>query len=162
MADRIELTGLQCYGYHGVLPHEREHGQTFTVDITCWAELAPAAQGDDLTHTINYAELAEMAAGVVEGEPRQLIETVAADIAERAMADYDLLHAVEVTVHKPHAPIPRTFADVAVVARRSRKRAAGANAPTARIADAPTPRHGGAPTARESGARAEAPTKAGE
>lgn len=151
MADRIELTGLQCYGYHGVLPHEREHGQTFTVDITCWAELAPAAQGDDLTQTINYAELAEMAAGVVEGEPRQLIETVAADIAERAMADYDLLHAVEVTVHKPHAPIPRTFPGTA-----------GANAPTARIADAPTPRHGGAPTARESGARAEAPTKAGE
>jgi len=30
-------------------------------------------------------------------------------------------HAVEVTVHKPSAPIPLTFADVSVTARRSRR-----------------------------------------
>ena len=32
-----------------------------------------------------------------------------------------LLHAVEVTIHKPQAPIPLEFGDVAVTARRSRK-----------------------------------------
>lgn len=121
MADRIELTGLVCYGYHGVLEHEKRQGQTFTVDVTCWLDTAEAARDDDLTKTVNYAELAELAHEIVTGPPRDLIETVAGEIADSALENYDPLHAVEVTIHKPHAPIPLPFADVAVVARRSRK-----------------------------------------
>ncbi|MBC3185710.1 dihydroneopterin aldolase [Corynebacterium sp. zg-331] len=123
MADRIELTGLACYGYHGVFPEERREGQDFLVDVTCWLDARPAAAGDDLALTLNYAELAELAHRVVTGPPRDLIETVAAEIADSAMARFDLLHAVEVTVHKPQAPIPLAFGDVAAVARRSRKHA---------------------------------------
>ena len=55
---------------------------------------------------------------------RNLIETVAAEIADAVMDD-ERLHAVEVVVHKPDAPIPLTFADVAVVARRSRRNGRG-------------------------------------
>ncbi|PAT07621.1 dihydroneopterin aldolase [Corynebacterium hadale] len=121
MADRIELKGLQCYAHHGVLPHETEFGQSFTVDITCWVDFAEAAAGDDLTKTINYAELAQLAYDVAAGTPRQLIETVATEIADTAMDRFDALHAIEVTVHKPHAPIPLVFDDVAVVCRRNRK-----------------------------------------
>lgn len=120
MADRIELTGLECFGYHGVLPEEKKTGQRFYVDATCWLDTAPAAASDDLTLTLNYAELAELIHDIVTGEPRDLIETVAAEIADTAMQRYEFLHAVEITVHKPSAPIPLTFADVAVVARRSR------------------------------------------
>lgn len=122
MADRIELKGLECYGYHGVLPAEKETGQHFYVDATCWLDCAPAAAADDLTLTLNYAELAELIHTIVTGEPRDLIETVAAEIADTVMARYEFLHAVEITIHKPSAPIPLTFTDVAVVARRSRTR----------------------------------------
>ncbi|MCQ9339969.1 dihydroneopterin aldolase [Corynebacterium phoceense] len=121
MADRIELTGLECFGYHGVFEEEKRTGQPFIVDITCWLNFAEAAADDDLTKTINYAELAEVAAEVVEGPARDLIETVATDVANAAMRRFEELYAVEVTIHKPKAPIPRTFGDVAVVARRSRK-----------------------------------------
>lgn len=121
MADRIELTGLECFGYHGVFAEEKRTGQPFIVDITCWLNFAEAAADDDLTKTINYAELAEVAAEVVEGPARDLIETVATDVANAAMRRFEELYAVEVTIHKPNAPIPRTFGDVAVVARRSRK-----------------------------------------
>lgn len=121
MADRIELTGLECFGYHGVFEEEKRTGQPFIVDITCWLSFAEAAADDDLTKTINYAELAEVAAEVVEGPARDLIETVATDVANAAMRRFEELYAVEVTIHKPKAPIPRTFGDVAVVARRSRK-----------------------------------------
>ena len=121
MADRIELTGLECFGYHGVFDEEKRTGQPFIVDITCWLNFAEAAADDDLTKTINYAELAEVAAEVVEGPARDLIETVATDVANAAMRRFEELYAVEVTIHKPKAPIPRTFGDVAVVARRSRK-----------------------------------------
>ncbi len=123
MADRIELKGVECFGYHGVFPEEKREGQKFIVDITCWLDFSGAAAADDLTQTINYAELAELAVEVVEGPARDLIETVATEVAERALAAQPALYAIEVTVHKPQAPIPHAFADVAVVARRSRKHA---------------------------------------
>lgn len=120
MADRIELRGLTVRGYHGVFDHERRDGQDFVVDITLWIDLAAAARSDDLVDTVDYGVLAQRAAAVVAGPPRQLIETVAAEIAEDVMTD-QRVHAVEVVVHKPSAPIPLDFADVAVVARRSRR-----------------------------------------
>ena len=120
MADRIELRGLTVRGHHGVFEHERRDGQDFVVDITVWIDLATAAASDDLADTLDYGVLAQRAAEIVAGPPRKLIETVAGAIAEDVMAD-DRVHAVEVVVHKPSAPIPLQFADVAVVARRSRR-----------------------------------------
>lgn len=125
MADRIEITGLKVHANHGVLPHEAEYGQGFALDIVCWLDFAAAAAGDDLARTVNYAELAQLAHDIAAGTPRRLIETVATEIAESALHRYAVLHAVEVTVHKPHAPIPLLFDDVAVVARRSRKNLKG-------------------------------------
>jgi len=103
-----------------VFEHERRDGQDFVVDITVWVDLAAAAASDYLADTIDYGTLAQQAADVVAGPPRNLIETVAGEIAEIVMTD-DRVHAVEVVVHKPAAPIPLTFEDVAVVARRSRR-----------------------------------------
>ncbi|MEJ5927670.1 dihydroneopterin aldolase [Corynebacterium sp. H128] len=122
MADRIELKAVECFGYHGVLAAEKESGQKFFVDATCWLDFAAAAASDDLTQTVNYAELAELIHRIVTGPSRDLIETVAAEIADAVMTRYDSLHAVEITIHKPAAPIPFPFGDVAVVARRSRRR----------------------------------------
>jgi dihydroneopterin aldolase len=120
MADRIELRGLTVRGRHGVFDHERADGQDFVVDITVWIDLAVAAATDDLADTFDYGVLAARAAAVVAGPARNLIETVAGEIAQDVMKD-ERVHAVEVTVHKPQAPIPQAFDDVAVVARRSRR-----------------------------------------
>jgi dihydroneopterin aldolase len=120
VTDRIELRGLTIRGHHGVFEHERRDGQDFVIDITVWIDLAVAAASDDLADTVDYGALAQLAADVVAGPPRDLIETVAAEIADGLMVD-ERLHAVEVVVHKPDAPIPLTFSDVAVVARRSRR-----------------------------------------
>jgi dihydroneopterin aldolase len=120
MTDRITLTGLRVHGRHGVFEHERREGQDFLVDITVWIDTDRAAATDELTDTLHYGELAERAAAIVGGPPRNLIETVAAEIADDVMRDARA-HAVEVTVHKPSAPIPLPFTDVAVTARRSRR-----------------------------------------
>jgi dihydroneopterin aldolase len=127
MTDRIELRGLTVRGHHGVFEHERLDGQDFVVDVTVWIDLAAAAASDDLVDTLDYGALAQLAADVVAGPPRNLIETVAAEIAEGVMTD-ERVHAVEVVVHKPSAPIPLTFNDVAVVARRSRRGCRGVEA----------------------------------
>ena len=120
MTDRITLTGLRVRGNHGVFDHERRDGQEFVVDVTVWIDLDRAAASDDLTETLHYGELASRVAEIVGGEPRNLIETVGTEIAEDVMKD-GRAHAVEVTLHKPNAPIPLDFADVAVTIRRSRR-----------------------------------------
>lgn len=120
MTDRIELRGLRVRGNHGVFGHERADGQDFIVDITVWMDLATAAASDALADTYDYGVLAQRAAAIIAGPARDLIETVAAEIADEVLGDARV-QAVEVTLHKPHAPIPLTFDDVAVVARRSRR-----------------------------------------
>ncbi|MDH6243661.1 dihydroneopterin aldolase [Mycobacterium sp. OTB74] len=120
MTDRIELRGLTVRGNHGVFDHERVDGQDFVVDITVWIDLAAAAASDELSDTLDYGALAQRAAAIVAGPPRNLIETVSAEIADDVMSD-GRVHAVEVVLHKPNAPIPLSFNDVAVVARRSRR-----------------------------------------
>lgn len=120
MADRIELRGLKVRGTHGVFDHERQDGQDFIVDIVLWADLSVAAATDDLTDTIDYGGLAHTAHDIVAGTPRNLIETVSAEIADKILLDLHAVLACEVTVHKPSAPIDLVFDDVAVVARRSR------------------------------------------
>lgn len=119
VSDRIELRGLKVRGHHGVFEHERRDGQDFVVDITVWLDLAKAAASDDLTDTLHYGELAQRAAAVVSGEPFDLIESVAGRIADDVLTD-QRVRSVEVTLHKPQAPIPLEFADVAVVINRSR------------------------------------------
>jgi dihydroneopterin aldolase len=131
MADRIELRGLTVRGRHGVFDHERADGQDFVVDITVWIDLADAAGSDDLADTYDYGALARLAADVIAGQPRNLIEAVGGEIADRVMGDRRV-HAVEVTVHKPQAPIPLQFADVAVVVRRSRRGGRGSVVPAGR------------------------------
>lgn len=122
---------MTVHGRHGVLEHERADGQEFVVDITVWIDLADAAASDDLVDTYDYAALAKLAADVVAGPPRNLIEAVGGEIADRVMDD-DRVHAVEVVVHKPQAPIPQQFTDVAVVVRRSRRGGRGSVIPAGR------------------------------
>ena len=115
--DKISLIGLRVRGFHGVLPAERRDGQDFVVDAALWLDLRQAAATDDLALTVDYGVLAERLAAIVEGDPVDLLETLASRLAELCLTD-PRVSAVEVTVHKPSAPIARTFADVSVTVRR--------------------------------------------
>ncbi len=117
--DRIVLTGLRVHGHHGVLPAERELGQEFVVDAVLWVDTRQAAANDDLTATVDYAALAQMLAGIIAGEPVDLIETLAHRLAVACLGDGRVARA-QVTVHKPAAPIPLPFTDVAVSVTRDR------------------------------------------
>ncbi|MDP3952351.1 dihydroneopterin aldolase [Microbacterium sp.] len=118
--DEIRLTGLTVFGRHGVFEHERENGQEFVIDLRLHLDLAGAAASDEVADTVHYGELAQQVADVVAGEPVDLIETLAQRIADVVLADARV-NVVDVTVHKPHAPIPLTFSDVSVTVSRSRK-----------------------------------------
>jgi dihydroneopterin aldolase len=122
--DEITLTGVRAFGHHGVFDHERREGQEFVVDVTLYVSTAQAAASDDVTDTVHYGEVAERIVELVGGEPLNLIEGVAARIADDLLR-YDLVTFVAVTVHKPQAPITVPFADVSVTVRRAKREAPG-------------------------------------
>lgn len=118
-SDQITVTGLEVFAHHGVLQSERDYGQTFVIDFTVFADLAEAAATDDLTKTLDYAELANLVVARTSTEPVDLIETLAERIAE-TLLEHPLANAVEVTVHKPQAPLEHVFSDVSVTIVRQR------------------------------------------
>lgn len=117
--DLIRLTGVRARGSHGVFEHERRDGQDFVVDVVMSVDLTRAGASDDLRHTVHYGEVAADVVAIVEGEPHDLIETVAEQIATAVLAR-PLVEAVDVTVHKPQAPVGVPFGDVEVVVRRTK------------------------------------------
>jgi 7,8-dihydroneopterin aldolase/epimerase/oxygenase len=117
--DRLTLTGLTARAHHGVYEHERRDGQPFIIDVTAHLGLARAASTDDVSDTVHYGELAVAIIEAVERDPVDLIETVAERVAAVVLG-HAAVQLVEVTVHKPEAPIAVPFADVSVTIVRSR------------------------------------------
>ena len=117
--DRIALRGVRATGYHGVFEHERRDGQEFVVDVDVALDLSRAGETDDLADTYDYGALATAVVARVEGEPYDLIERLATVIADDVLRD-PRVEEVRVTVHKPQAPVPVPFDDVAVAVTRNR------------------------------------------
>ncbi|MGC1286435.1 MAG: dihydroneopterin aldolase [Streptosporangiaceae bacterium] len=118
--DHISLLGLRAFGRHGVLDHERRDGQEFVVDAVLWVDTRQAAATDDLSLTVDYGAVAGQLAAVVSGEPVALIETLAGRLAVTCLSAHEAVRQVEITVHKPHAPLVQSLRDVTVTIRRSR------------------------------------------
>ena len=116
--DRLAVRGIEAFGYHGVLAHERRDGQLFVTDLVLSLDTRDAARTDDLQDTVDYGSLVTRVKQTMESDPVDLIETLAQRIADTCL-EYRLVRSVEVTVHKPHAPIEATFADVALTIHRT-------------------------------------------
>ncbi|WP_026536403.1 dihydroneopterin aldolase [Arthrobacter sp. H14] len=117
--DIIRLSGIAAIGYHGVFEHEKRAGQPFIADVVVYTDVSQAAATDDIARTTNYGELAEQVKAIITDERFNLIETLAERTAAHILDTFEV-GAVEVTVHKPKAPIEVTFADVSVTVYRER------------------------------------------
>jgi dihydroneopterin aldolase len=112
-ADQIVITGIRGTGYHGVFDHERRDGQEFAVDLVLHLAPSAAAQTDDLADTVDYGTVSQLVHDRITGDPVALIERLAALIADDVLGIVGVT-SVEVTVHKPQAPIPVPFDNVAL------------------------------------------------
>lgn len=117
-ADIVRITGVRALGRHGVLPDEHREPQPFIADIAMTIDTVPAALTDDLRRTVSYAEVAADAIAIIRGEHVDLIETLAGRIADAVLAR-DLVEQVEVSVHKPEAPVGVPYSDVIVTVTRA-------------------------------------------
>ncbi|MDO9484920.1 MAG: dihydroneopterin aldolase [Actinomycetota bacterium] len=112
-SDQILITGIRGIGHHGVFDYERRDGQEFVVDVTLFLKANEAAQTDELNDTVDYGAVAQAVHDRIVGAPVSLIETLAEQIAELVL-QISGIERVEVTVHKPQAPIPVPFENVAL------------------------------------------------
>jgi 7,8-dihydroneopterin aldolase/epimerase/oxygenase len=121
MSDRVFVTGLALHAYHGVMQHEAEVGQTFTLDLTLDMDLTEASRSDKLADTVGYDQVVDVASKTFCANRYRLVEAAAGAVADAVLARFAKVTAVRVTVHKPHAPIAATFDDVGVSILRSRR-----------------------------------------
>lgn len=119
MSDQLAVRGIEIHAHHGVFEFERHEGQNFVLDLVLGVDTAPAAASDDLSETVDYGSLVADVKKAAEQDPVDLIETLAQRIADVCLVR-DQVEWVEVTVHKPHAPIEATFSDVTLTINRSR------------------------------------------
>ena len=121
MTDKVFVSGLALHAYHGVMQHEAKVGQTFQLDLVLDIDLAEASRSDKLAHTVGYDQVVDVASRAFCARRYRLVEAAAGAVAEAVLERFAMVSAVRVTVHKPHAPIAATFADVGVTIARSRK-----------------------------------------
>jgi 7,8-dihydroneopterin aldolase/epimerase/oxygenase len=119
-SDQLALRGLRAPGHHGVYEHERRDGQEFVVDAVLGMDTEAAGRADDLSLTVDYGRLSQQLVDAVGSEPVDLLETLAQRLADVCLAQ-PLVEWVEVTVHKPQAPIEVPFDDVTLTIHRRRQ-----------------------------------------
>jgi dihydroneopterin aldolase len=121
MSDAVFISGLALHAYHGVMQHEAKVGQTFTLDLKLEIDLSEASRSDKLSHTVSYDQVVGVASHAFCGNRYRLVEAAAGAVAQAVLNRFAEVASVRVTVHKPHAPIAATFADVGVTIVRTRR-----------------------------------------
>ena len=117
--DRLAIRGIEVFAHHGVFDFERREGQKFVIDLVLGVQTAPAAASDDLKDTVDYGSVVARVVEAATSEPVDLIETLAQRVANVVLRE-PRVEWVDVTLHKPNAPIAATFDDVALTITRSR------------------------------------------
>lgn len=118
--DKIILSNLGFYGYHGVLEAEKVLGQKFFIDMELYLETKEAGQTDDMNKSVSYADVYNLVKDITENKRFDLIEALAENIACEVLNKFSLIQSLMVRVKKPEAPVSGIFDYFAVEIRRDR------------------------------------------
>ena len=116
--DCIRIINLKIPGRHGVYEFEKEKDGLFELDVELFLDLKSAGKSDDLSKTVNYDEAVGIIRDVFNSKDRNLIESVAEDIARELLSKY-AINKVIIRIRKPHAPISANFDTVEVELERA-------------------------------------------
>jgi dihydroneopterin aldolase len=119
-ADRIELRGLRVLARVGVLPHEKEADQPLELDLDLVVDLRAAGASDALADTVDYGAVCDAAVAAVRAGHVELLERLAAAVADAVLAADDRIAAVELAVRKLRPPVPHHLASSGVRIVRAR------------------------------------------
>ena len=114
MSDLIRLDGMEFYAFHGVSSREKRIGRTFTVALEIAADLSLPGLTDKLSDTINYSDIYLCVREVMEGPKRNLLESLAAEIA-KVVIDLFPVNSARVSVRKRGTSITGASLEAAAV-----------------------------------------------
>jgi len=117
--DRIIIEDLKVYAYHGVYASEKDKGQNFYVNAVLYTDFRDATKKDDIELSVDYAEVCKVIKDTMTVKTYDLIETVAARVAEELLISFSRVEAVDIEIRKPQAPVPMEFESISVkISRR--------------------------------------------
>ena len=120
MTDKIILKSIQFHGYHGIAEAERQLGQKYEIDLELVTDLSAAGKTDNLTHTIDYAQVVQRVIEIGSQRSFQLFEALAETIAGEILAQFQI-EEVRIAVKKLSPPIEPTLTYAGVEIHRKRK-----------------------------------------
>jgi len=115
--DRIRLRRMVFAACHGVEPHEKSVPTRIEVDLEVETDLRKAGSTDDLSNSVDYSRLYREVAQVIAGPSRNLLETLAEEIAGR-MLRIEGCSATTVTLRKIEPPVGGACESAEVEIRR--------------------------------------------
>ena len=115
----IRLEGLRFFAFHGVLPQETKVGAMYTVNLRLKTDYSAAAQTDELTDTINYAEVYQAVKNEMQ-VPSKLLEHVSHRIAQRIMNTFSTVEKIEIALYKENPPMEAECKNIGVEATYTR------------------------------------------
>ena len=104
MESYITLNGLRFYAYHGVLPQERRVGGYFVVSLRLGCDIIRAMQSDDVSDTLNYAEVYRVVKREME-IPSNLLEHAAGRIVRAISKSFPAVTSIDLTLNKVNPPM---------------------------------------------------------
>ena len=112
--DKIHIKNLEVFGNHGVFPEENKLGQKFLVNAVLYTSTREAGKTDDLTKSIHYGEVSHFITKYMMEHTFQLIESVAEQLAEAMLLQFEHLKWIDLEIQKPWAPIGLPLESVSV------------------------------------------------
>lgn len=103
--DQIRIENLEVYCHHGVLKEEEVLGQKFLVSLILYTDTKKAGVSDDLSFSIDYAEVSHFVEQRMKEKNYKLIEAAAEHLAEDVLMAFPLVRRIRVELKKPWAPI---------------------------------------------------------
>ena len=118
--DKIVISGLKIFAYHGVNPEETQFGQWFVIDIKAGVDIESPCQTDNIDETVSYAAIIKTVRRTMLEKNCKLLEHAAQRIADALFAQFEQIETLTVTLKKPDAPMKADFEYVAVEIERIR------------------------------------------
>lgn len=118
--DKIILKGIRFHGYHGVIEAERQLGQKYEVDLELTTDLSVAGRTDDLSHTIDYAQIVQLVIDIGTERSFRLFEAIGEAVVQAIFTQFQI-QEVRITVKKLSPPTEPTLTYAGVEIHRKRK-----------------------------------------
>ena len=119
--DKILISNLKIYAYHGVLDEEKANGQYFIFDIDAFVDISVPCKTDNVGDTVNYALMVERITEIFTSQKDDLVERAAQRVADGLFAEFERISALRILLKKPDAPIDADFDWVGIEINRKRE-----------------------------------------